>query len=152
MAVTVPDVDTQFYQTLAGCQAVLQGFEQQSTTLKWWGVGLQTAGGLLGSVFLPMAVVAHRAPIVITALGSLAGFSNTEISVIKNEGLDAASVLMSRASVLAGMQSALTDYYSARSTIPLDLGKLQVASDKLKVACVSYYVASPNAAPIVPGP
>jgi hypothetical protein len=145
-------IDADFYTTLAGCQSVLTGFEQQSTQAKWWGVGLQTIGGLLGSVLLPIAVVAQRAPSIIAGLGAAAGFTNTEVSVIKNEALDAAALLMSRASVLSGMQTGLTNYYAARSTIPLDLSKLQVAVDQLKVACISYDIASPTAAPIMVTP
>jgi hypothetical protein len=147
-AMSTSTIDTDFYTTLAGCQSVLTGFEQQSTQAKYWGVALQTAGGLLGSVFLPIAVVRHAAASVIAGLGAAAGFTNTEISVIKNEALDAASILMSRASVLAGMQAGLADYYAARAATPLDLNKLQASVDKLKVACLSYDLASPNSGPI----
>lgn len=142
-------IDGAFYQTLAGCQTVLTGFENQSTKLKWWGVGLQTAGGVFGSVLLPVAVVKHMAQSVVTLFGSLAGFASTEISVIRNEALDAAAILSQRASVLSAMQGALGEYYTARAVQPLDVAKLQVATQKLKVACITYYVASPNSTPIV---
>lgn len=150
---TITTIDQDFYTTLAGCQSVLTGFEQQSTQAKYWSVGMQTVGGILGSIFLPIAVVGNASKIWITFLGSAAGFTNTELSVVKNEALDATAVLMSRASVLAGMQKGLEDYYRARAAIPLSLDQLQVAVDRLKVACISYDIASPNSPPIVaPGP
>ena len=150
VATSTVDIDAAFYATLNDCQGVLYGFEQQATTLKWWSVGLQTAGGILGSILLPVAVVGGAAKTVIAALGAGAGFTNTEISVVRNEGLGAADVIRTRASVQAGMQVALTKYYVARAERPVDLNKIAASVDELKVACISYWLASPNAQPIVP--
>ena len=144
------EIDGALYQTLVDCQGILVGLEQQSTQLKWWGVGIQTAGGLLGSVLLPVAVVANAAKSTITLLGSLAGFANTELSVVRNEGLGAADVIRTRANVQAGMQIALTKYYTARSTTPVDLNKMGAAVDELKVSCISYALVSP--VPLAPAP
>jgi hypothetical protein len=146
---TPASADRAFYATLAGCQTVLQGFESQSNTLKWWGVGLQTAGGILGSILLPVAVARGMANSVVVALGASAGFANTEISVVRNEGLGAADVLATRAGVLTAMQAALTKYLPLRAATPLDYAKLQGANDELTVACLSYSLASPSAAALV---
>jgi len=141
-------VDAAFYRTLADCQVVLTGLEAKSENLKWWGVGLQTAGGLLGSVFLPIAVVRNASQSVVTALGALAGFTNTEISVVRNEALGAASVIEQRARIQGSMQGAITKFYIARDAEPLDRGKISSALAELKVACVSYWIASPTATPV----
>lgn len=146
---SISSVDTDFYTTLAGCQAVLTGFEQQSIQAKQWSVGMQLAGAIAGSIFAPIAIINGWSQAWTAGLAGFAGFTNTAVSVVRNEALDAASILMSRASVLNGMQRGLEDYYAARATQPIDLGKLQVAVDRLRVSCLAYDLASPNPIPIV---
>lgn len=141
---TAAQVDTVFYRTLADCQVVLTGLETKSENLKWWGVGLQTAGGLLGSVFLPIAVVRGAAQSVTVALGALAGFTNTEISVVRNEGLGAADVIRQRALIQANIQAGMMEYFPARDAEPMDRGKAAVAIGKIRAACMLYWIASPT--------
>lgn len=142
--VAAQDVDAQFYSTLAGCQTVLVGYDADAREAKRWSVGIQSVGGLLGAVALPVAVVKGMANSVITLLGALSGYANTELSVIKNEALDAASLLAARASTMADMRGVLTRYYSARAEAPMSIAKLQALADELKATCVMYYVASPT--------
>lgn len=145
---TAAQVDTAFYRTLADCQTVLTGLEARSTELKWWSVGLQTAGAIAGSILLPIAAVQNAAQSVMVGLGAFAGFTNTEISVVRNEGLGAADVIRQRASIQGNMQSAIGKFYIARDAEPLDRGKISAALAELKVACVSYWIASPSATPV----
>lgn len=142
-------VDKEFYQVLAGCQQVLTGFERQALEAKQWSVGIQSAGGFLGAVLLPVAIVKGMANSVVTLLGSLSGYANTELSVIRNEALDAASVLAQRASVLSAMQAGLKRHFDALGKQPVSTTELQGANDELRVACISYLIASPQADPIM---
>lgn len=142
-------IQTGFVQTLADCQGVLYGFEQQSNNLKWWSVAIQLAGGIVGAIILPAAVVAGTAKSTVAALGGFSGFTNTAISTVRNEGLGAADIIRERASVQAAMQTALTKYYVAIGTEPMSKPQAIAAIDELKVACVSYWLASPTAQPIV---
>jgi hypothetical protein len=143
---------TEFNRTLAGCQIVLSGFERQASDARRWSVGIQSAGGLLGAVLLPVAVVKHMAQSVITLLGALSGYANTELSVVRNEGLDAATVLSTRANIIDSMKVALGKHYAAMSTVPLDQAKLAAATDELRAACIAYAIADPNSALIDAGP
>jgi hypothetical protein len=137
-------VDEVFYSTLADCQLVLTGLERRSDTLKWWGVGLQLAGGIVGSIVLPAVIAAGTAAkSTVAALGGFAGFTNTAISTVREEGLGASDVIRTRISVQAGMQAALAKYFAARDAEPLDRGKAAAAIGELKTACVSYWLASP---------
>jgi len=145
---TPAQIDAAFYRTLADCQTVLSGLEQKSENLKWAGFWTQTAGGILGSILLPIAVVRGAAQSIIVGLGAGAGFANTEIAVIRNEGLGAADVIRTRANVQAGMQAGMLKYFPARDAEPLDRGKISAALQEIKVACVSYWIASPTATPV----
>jgi hypothetical protein len=142
---TVSSIDGDFRETLSGCQVVLSGFERQALQAKQWSVGIQTAGGLLGAVLLPVAIVRGMAESVTTLFGTLSGFANTEVSVIKNEALDATAILISRTSVITSMQGALTKYYAARGSTPVNTSQMAAATDELRAACVTYFIQSPQA-------
>jgi hypothetical protein len=142
-------IDAAFYRTLADCQVVMYGQERQATTLKWAGAAIQLAGGIAGSIILPALMAAGTAAkSTIAALGGFAGFTNTAINVVRDEGLGAADVLRSRAMMQASMQTALAKYFAARDAEPLDRGKVAAAIGELKVACFSTWIASPGGAPV----
>jgi hypothetical protein len=141
---SIASIDGDFRETLAGCQVVLSGFERQANQAKQWAVGIQTAGGLFGSVLLPVAVVRGMAESVVTLFGALSGFANTEVSVIKNEALDATAILISRTSVITSMQAALSKYYAARSSAPVNTAQMAAATDELRAACITYFIQSPQ--------
>jgi hypothetical protein len=69
---------------------------------------------------------------------------------VRNEGLGAADIIRERASVQANMQLALTKYYAVLAVDPLDKAKAIASLDELKVACISYWLASPSAPAIGP--
>jgi hypothetical protein len=146
---TTAQVDAVFYRTLADCQVVLTGLEARSTNLKWWGAAIQIAGGIAGGIVLPALVAAGTAAkSTIAAVGGFAGFTNTAVSTVREEGLGAADVIRTRANVQVNMQTALLKFYAARDAEPLDRGKVAAAISELRVACVSYWVASPGATPV----
>ena len=133
--------------TLAGCQAVLSGFERDTQARKVQEMQIQTAGGLLGSVIVPLAALRGMHTMAMLA-GTLSGFANTEISVLRDSGLSALASLFSRDSVLVAMKAALAKHYALRAKSPLDYSALQAADDELKVACILYDIQSPTSQPI----
>lgn len=146
-ASTLSSIDAVFYDTLGGCSQVLNGFESEATKLKWWGAGIQLLAGAVGSIWLPAVVAGGTASKgLVAALGGFAGYGNTARSVVVNEGLGAAAILSSRASVQAAMERALFNFYSARDAEPPNRAGTATAIAQLKVACLTYSIVSPNTA------
>jgi uncharacterized protein YceK len=141
---SIASIDGDFRETLSGCQSVLSGFERQALQAKQWSVGIKTIGGLFGAVLLPVAIVKGAADSIVTLFGALSGFANTEESVVSKEALDATAILISRASVITSMQGALTKYYAARSSAPVNTAQMAAATDELRAACITYFIQSPQ--------
>jgi hypothetical protein len=141
------NVDVEFAKALAQCQTVLTGFERRARDAQKTGAWIQSLGGLAGAL-APIAALASRSASVVAGLGAAAGYANTEIAVIEQNGLDQTTYLMDRARLKSSMDAGLTDYYAARQAMPMDRSKVLVAIDKIRVACIAYAITDPNSLPI----
>ena len=96
--------------------------------------------------------MANASNILLTLLGSVAGFTNVAVATVREYGADSLAGILSRDSVRVAMTSAIKKHLEARATRPIDYAKLQAADDELRVACITYDLASPHSNPVPVAP
>lgn len=141
-------IEEGFVQSLADCQIVLRGLEDQSTEVKRYGVAIQLIGAVAGAIVAPALAAAHYAASTVAVWAGISGVANTAVSTVRQEALDAASIISQRAMIQASMGTALTRYYKARASDPMDKSEAVSALDELRVSCISYSLVSPSTPPI----
>lgn len=138
-------IEQGFIQSLADCQVVIRGLEDQSTQVKRWGVAIQLIGAVAGAVVAPALAAAHYAASTVAVWAGISGVANTAVSTVRQEALDAASIISQRAQITASMTTALTKFYAARAQDPMDKSVAVAAIDELRVSCIAYNLVSPSA-------
>jgi hypothetical protein len=126
-----------FADIFTECQPIFSGLDHDANSLRWWTLGIAMVGTVAGSIVVPaLSAATNIDKVAIAAMGGLSGTANSAQSVLNAQGLTAASVMATRASIHQEMSAALTEYYTAVTNA--DPTKASLALQKARVACVLY--------------
>lgn len=130
-----------FADTLAACNRVFSGFENQANKFRWTSFGIAMVGTVAGAVIVPSLAAsgAEANKAAIAAWGGLSGAANSAQNILGQQGLSAQESVKTREQIRGKFDSALSDYFTATD----DDARIK-ALQKAAVACVSYAIQSPS--------
>lgn len=130
-----------FDKTIAGCNAILSGYEKQSNQAKWTLAGIAIVGGVAGSIVVPSLVAkASVSKSAIAGWSGLSGASNFAQHVFVNDGLAPADSIKVREGIRAQLSIAIDKFTSTSS----DYCAREDALAKMAAACINYELFLPS--------
>ncbi|WP_157382495.1 hypothetical protein [Burkholderia ubonensis] len=128
-----------FADTLAACNKVFAGYENQASNLKWTSFGIAMVGTVAGAVIVPaLAASAAAHKVAIAAWGGLSGAANSAQNILNQQGLSAQDVVKTREQIRTRFEDAMAAYFDPKNGEDARIAALQKAA----VACVSYAIQS----------
>lgn len=132
--------DLDMAETLAKCEAVLSRFEGRADRARQAQLTTALIGTVAGAVIVPsLAAKAAASKSAIAGWGGLAGATNTAQHLIRDVGLDAASLIAARQKVADKLAQAVSDYNAAAAN---DHEAREKAILNGYSACIAYAVTS----------
>jgi hypothetical protein len=127
-------------ETLAKCEAVLSRFEGRADRARQAQLATALIGTVAGAVIVPsLAAKTAASKSALAGWGGLAGATNTAQHLIRDVGLDAASLIAARQKVADKLAQAVSDYNAAAAN---DHEAKEKAILNGYSACIAYAVTT----------
>ena len=134
--------DIAIESALAECQTRLRPLEEKATGFRWATVGVALLGSIAGAVLVPAfsgAALANKA--LISALGGVAGVTNTAQTTMRESGLSHEPFIQERDKVRAILEAATSDYIKAKEAN--DSKGQEAAVIRIKSICLVFSAFNP---------
>ena len=143
-------IDEAYAQVVGECRAVMGNFENRARDMRWIALSVALLGATAGSIVVPaLTAKAVVAKSTVAAWGGFSGGANMAQMVLKDEGLDAGSIVAEREKMRADVMTGLEAYYKAASAPNPSPEEKRVALQRIMAACTFYWISSATS-PAVP--